>query len=69
MKRGDPEYRAHIATIVDSFPPLTAEDSERLAVLWRPGAEVMWKVIREREAAVARPAREAVARPSRGAAT
>ena len=77
MKRGDPEYRAYVSAIVDSLPPLTTEDCERLAPLLRPGVLAVRKAIREREAvartgaktverpAVPRPAGPAAPRPSR----
>lgn len=62
----DPANAPDIVAIVDSFPPLTAEDCERLAPLWRPGAVIMWKTIREREAGARKAARMGVARPTRG---
>jgi hypothetical protein len=52
-----PANAPDIVAIVDSFPPLTAEDCERLAPLWRPGVLAVQKVTREREAAARQAAR------------
>lgn len=60
MKRGDTEYTQYIKEIVDGFAPFTEQQKQRLGSLLRPGVVVVWKAIREREAAARRNAKNRV---------
>lgn len=50
----DPANAPHIVALVDTFPPLTAKDCERLAPLLRPGVLAVQKADRERAEAARR---------------